>query len=281
MIERSKIVDRLHRLELQDRVYSVNNLVLMAIKDINGKYGLVDEENSNRYKSDFWNRIFIKQDRLMKRGLVAQFTAVDNEKKLLKWNDKLQKFSDTLKVRFRPFVLRFLDGLDDRDYEFACGTACRFLGAEKIFVTPPGNEFGIDFVALIPAYSRSTVVCSGKEGLRIIGQSKKYSSAISREKVSILINSIDMIKYRKPEITELLPSWFFSSRAPLVGWLVGHSGFQSGCDTYAQDHGIILSDAIELSDILSAPRILGYCTDISKIPAILAKHLDSIRLTCA
>lgn len=273
MEARGQFVDGLFRLMPEPGVYAIEALVTKAIQRQKPQLELSDEEAAYRYRLDFWNRLSIRQNALTTRGLTPQFLEVDPSQRLLKWNDS-KNFLTACKVKIRPKVLDFLDYLSDREYEYACGVACEFAGAELTYVTPPGNEYGIDFVSIIPAYGRSSVICAGKEGLRIVGQSKKYTAKIPREKVMLLAESINMIKNRKPEITRLLPGWFFSSRAPIAGWIVGHSGFQSGCTQHAADHGIILSDSLELADILSAPRTFQYGSNISIIPDTLAARIE-------
>ncbi len=98
------------------------------------------------------------------------------------WLDASSKSSKHReRLKRRACVARWLDDLGDRPYEFASAYAMQVLGASRVHVTPAGSEFGIDFLALIPAYTRSPAFLSGLSGLRVVGQSKKYNSAVTLE----------------------------------------------------------------------------------------------------
>jgi hypothetical protein len=71
-----------------------------------------------------------------------------------------------------------------------------------------------------------------------------------------LIETIEEVKNQNPSVEHLVPPWFRTASGPVIGWLIAHNGAQSGALTKAQNHGIIISDSIDLAEIAAMSRIL-------------------------
>jgi hypothetical protein len=276
MVERKTIIDRLFRLTPRTGVTNIVELSQLTIREFGEACTLADEEFIFRYRRSIWNSLFELQDKMIHVGIDPYFHSVDQTRYLLRWNlcDGLSS-KKKWQARNRAKILRLLYSLNDRQYEYACGLACKLSGGMRVAVTPKGGEFGIDFVALLPAYGGAKAICAGVNGLRIVGQAKMYNSPVPREKVQALTSVITSVKERRPEIVSILPGWFFTSKSPIIGWIVGHSGFQSGSIQYGGDHGIVLSDSIELADMLTIPKCFSYSNNESEIEE---KFKESLKL---
>lgn len=149
----------------------------------------------------------------------------------------------------RSSILRCIDTLDSRAYEALACVASVCAGAVKTHLTPPGNEGGIDFFALIRSPGRCHVFSENRSPIRVVGQCKKYTSAVGVDKIRQFAHSINSVYQQSQLIEKHVPSWFRDASGPVVGWVIGHSGFQSGANTVARNHGIILSDTVDLAEI--------------------------------
>lgn len=58
----------------------------------------------------------------------------------------------------RPFVLRQIDAMTDREYEALACVACTAIGSHRTHLTPPGNEGGVDFFATLSIKTRTHVL---------------------------------------------------------------------------------------------------------------------------
>ena len=89
--------------------------------------------------------------------------------------------------------------------------------------------------------------------MRVVGQCKKYTSPVQVSAVKEFIETLEDVKHRgEPKIEGQTPSWFHATRGPIVGLFVAHSGFQSGAETKARNHGIIAADSLDLAEIMAA-----------------------------
>ncbi len=155
-----------------------------------------------------------------------------------------------MRLNSRPHILRMIDALSDREYEALCCIISKFAGATNVKLTPKGNEGGIDFFALINYPGRCHVFSGNHKPIRIVGQAKKYSDRkVEVDEVKELTETIQEVKNRSPSVEHLVPPWFRKAWGPVAGWLVAHNGVQSGGMTKARNHGIIVSDSIDLAEI--------------------------------
>jgi hypothetical protein len=176
-------------------------------------------------------------------------------------------------LKLRSSILRQIDQLNDREYEALAGVTCDAIGAENFFLTRPGNEGGIDFVAVIANQNDTHSFPKIGSNLRIIGQCKKYASPLAVDKFEQFLQTMQNVRHRSDRVKEHIPVWFQSSRAPIVGWMISHNGFQSGAADEAKQHGIILSDSLDLTEILSQSKISSHSPLERLVADILAKSI--------
>ncbi|MGP8438932.1 restriction endonuclease [Paraburkholderia fungorum] len=166
--------------------------------------------------------------------------------------------------RLRPHLLRQIDRLSDRQYEALAGIACRSLGASNFYLTPAGNEGGVDFFATLAISKSDNAPSSLGHELRVVGQCKKYKTPVPVDRVEGFLQTMSNIRHRSARVASHIPTWFNESNAPIVGWIISHQGFQSGSSDEAKQHGLFLSDSVDLAEILSRCKIM----DADKSPSI-------------
>lgn len=151
----------------------------------------------------------------------------------------------------RPAILRQIDALTDRQYEAMACVACQVIGAKFQQLTPPGNEGGIDFLATLTVKDCCHVFSSMGAELRIVGQCKKYQSPVAVDRIEQFLQTMSNVRHRSERVRKHLPAWFETARGPIVGWVIAHSGYQTGSADEAKKHGIVLSDSMDMADLFS------------------------------
>lgn len=255
---KAELVEAVLRLRPRDGVFSVESICRLTFSDNGRAASLTEEEYISRFKKTLFNDIVSRQELLIDAGGLRTFEIISLQELKLSWvrsNPMSRKHRERLNCR--ASVARWLHGLDDRSYEIASAYAMRSLGASRIHVTPKGNEFGIDFLALVPAFTKSPLFVSGTRGIRIVGQSKKYSQPVAREKIQSFNDLIGSIKNNKAELIPILPPWFRSSSSPIISCFVAHSGYQSGSVVMSGQAGHILLDSTKLAEIIGRPSHFG------------------------
>lgn len=160
--------------------------------------------------------------------------------------------------RQRSGLLRGIDALTNREYEALGCVASESIGADSWHLTPRGNDGGIDFFAKIVSPSSSHVLGGGHAPIRVVGQCKKYESRVGVNALREFSATITAVQNRSPEVSGLVPEWFSAGRGPIVGWIISHSGFQSGATQLAANHGVLLSTSLDLAEILAhSKRVPG------------------------
>lgn len=249
---RSSIVRRVFYLEPREGEVSIEHLCLEAIKELRGRITLQDQEWVSKFRKSLFSDLRDYDSSHTRNGGLNTFQFLEKPSLRVSWliYDPMDR-RRRLKLLKRSFALEWIESLsDDRHYEFLGGLLMRRLGASDVYVTPKGNEFGIDFVACVPAFSRSDLFISGSRGVRIVGQCKFYQSAMAREKVQSFSDCMNSIRSNKHELLSILPAWFRNHPAPLVGCFLAHSGYQDGARVAAEQNGYILFDSRAASEIL-------------------------------
>ncbi len=250
---KGEIINAVFRLPPAEGEIAIDALCLRAVKKLKGRVTISDEEYVSRFKKALYSALKDSDLQHSDRGGIPTFEYTDNILLRLRWNIlSLTDRRHRAKMERRAAAIDWIDGLkDDRHYEFLGGLLMRKLGASRVHVTPKGNEFGIDFLAITPAFSRSGMFLSKGRGVRIVGQSKYYSHPVVREKIQAFNDVMNSIRNNKEELINVLPPWFRSSPAPLIGCFVAHSGYQIGARRSAEQNGYLLLDTRAAGEIVS------------------------------
>lgn len=150
----------------------------------------------------------------------------------------------------RPHVLRQIDAMTDREFEALACVVCSAIGSPMTHLTPPGNEGGIDFFATLSIQTQTHVLSAPGTEIRIVGQCKKYASPVAVDKLEQFITTMQNVRHRSERVRRHIPAWFEDSRGPIIGWIMSHSGFQTGAADEAKNHGIVLSDTLDLAELV-------------------------------
>lgn len=262
---KERITEWLCRQEFSSGILKFDDLLLSAATSTLGLGDMEAERfvaaNSRRY----WNWFREEIDTSIARGLYPTFVVKDERSRRISWFAKdlvpiaaTKEKQKAVLLCTRPYALSTIDELDDRDYEALGCVVCRLLGARDVILTRKGNEGGVDFFASIILPARSHILFGTNGPLRIIGQCKKYSSKVQIEKVRGFITTMNDVKHQSPHIEDLVPAWFRAGKGPIVGWIIAHTGFQSGASSTAQNHGILLSDSHDVAEIVALSRVINY-----------------------
>jgi hypothetical protein len=214
----------------------------------------------------FWNFLLEKIDCDSRRGVSCIFAILDSSSYRLRWiphslmrSSKRRERARGLKLVTRPVLLEAIDSLSAREYEALACVISTFAGATKTKLTPRRKEGGIDFLALIEQHGHCHLFSGATGPLRLIGQSKKYGNPLEAGEIRDFITTIDNVRKCHPDIERHIPGWFRSARGPVAGWVIAHQGFQVGAERLARDHGIVVSDSLDLAEIAALSRKLEIC----------------------
>lgn len=205
-----------------------------------------------------WNYVIKKHDELIKKKTKPFFIIKDEYSRkisLFPEREDLNKNCSNYLIKSRPNILREIDLMNSRQYEALSCIVCKILGADKVILTRSGNEGGIDFIATIPFSTKSHYFFGINGPIRIVGQSKKFNTKkLQDNSVKEFVTTLNDIYNLNPKIINIIPNWFRSAKGIIIGWFINHSGFQSGAISRSNNYGFILSDSIDLAEIISSSR---------------------------
>ncbi|MDD3704478.1 MAG: restriction endonuclease [Clostridiaceae bacterium] len=257
MSDKSKILYYFTRKEADDRIHFFQDLFKRAVTLTLFKSGdeleKYVEVNINRY----WNYILRLQQQEKEKGIVPTFNIEDELLKKVSWYTKNKDINIKRKMHLlkaRTKILNTIDKFDNRKYEALACVVCKLLGAKNIVLTPSGNEAGIDFMATINFSSNAHYFFGINGPLRIIGQCKKYSSDVQVDSIKEFNSTLLDVFSLTEKVRKVLPNWFITSKGPIIGWFIGHNGFQSGAESRAKNYGIITSDSRDLAELISCSK---------------------------
>lgn len=258
MSESKKFKSWLVRLD-PSGAFSLDRLITKFAQDVLGKDAMDAEAYAQANLNRRWSDVLALHDELKQKGAAPLLVDVDSSARTGKYlamhpgHGALPRFR-IIRCGSRSSLLRGIDALNNREYEALACVVSSCAGADKVHLTPPGNEGGIDFFALIRNPAHCHVFSHSRSPLRIVGQCKKYSGPVGVDKVRQFIQTISSVCNQSPLTEAHVPTWFRSASGPVVGWIVGHNGFESGAHTLAQNHGIVLSDSLDLAEICAQSR---------------------------
>jgi hypothetical protein len=280
MSESRKFTSWLVRLDPKG-YFSLDALVVSFATTVLGKDPLAAEAYAQANRNSRWADVVSLQQDLHLRGVAPLLVDVDMEARTGKYlvpevAGELVSRSRAIRCASRSRFLRSIDGLTAREYEALACVASSCAGADKVHLTPPGNEGGVDFFALIRNPARCHVFEQSRSPLRVIGQCKMYSSPVSVDKVRQFIQTISSVCNQSALTEQHVPAWFRGASGPVVGWIIGHSGFQSGAVTLARNHGIVLSDSLDIAEICAQSRQFPLVKDSAEYDKLLRQRVAAL-----
>lgn len=257
MSERKNIFKYLTRTEIGNGNVSFDDILLSAIEIALDKKGADRDNYFDANVKRMWNFILKQQEEeFNQKNIEPIFSIVNSTTRTIKCH-LTESFTTTTQPKFsflksRPLILNEIDLITAREYEALSILVCKLLDANNFLLTPAGNEAGIDFVATMK-FSNDAHYLFGVNGpVRIIGQCKKYSSAVQVDKVKEFNSTLNDVYHLTPKMRTVLPSWFSQSKGIIIGWIISHSGFQQGAKDRAKDFGIVISETRDLAELISA-----------------------------
>lgn len=285
MSNTSTIIDQIFWKTHSDRFISLETEITDVVTSLNGGDRISAENYSDRNKPRIWNEFVKRIDEEKRKNLEATFSVVDSDRLLLSWDlyvnadDNADLVEKKLRLQVKGALLRFFNdksNIGSRQYEALGCLICELSGASKWHLTPSGNEFGIDFVALVPSVGNTHLFPSTSNQIRVVGQSKRWTSRVKREKVDYLANRLDYIRKRSHHVDRVLPAWFQAARGAIVGCMIAHSGTQSGGHIIANDQGIIISDTRDIAEIVALSDRWDVSTGSHGAIGFLVNELNTI-----
>jgi hypothetical protein len=240
-----------------------DDLLLQAVKSALGKSDMDAEAYVYPNRTRYWSELLQRLDTDPQLGRTPLFEVRDRASRRIRWSlgdvANARSVKDkrlAARLSARPVILGTIDLLSDRQFEALGCVICQYAGATHTKLTPRGNEGGIDFFAQIQIHAKCHVFGGYHRPLRIVGQAKKYQDPAHVDKVKEFVTTLDEIRNQNPSVEGLVPAWFRAGSGPIIGWFVAHSGVQSGGITKARNHGIIVSDSLDLAEVAVLSRYL-------------------------
>lgn len=261
--DKTRIIDWLYRKEFAEGTLDFDELLLQATEQALEKPSLDASAYVYSNSIRLWNAVMQRTEVDVRRGVSPIFIISNRDARRVVWYPcsdmptEAKKRRKLCLYRSRPALLRRIDTLGHREYEALGCVMARIAGASEISLTPRGNEGGIDFFAQIVLCGRTHIFSGTSACFRVVGQSKKYSEKVDVERVRGFLTTIQEVRDLSPSVKSLIPAWFLEGTGPLVGWMVAHSGFQSGAETKARHNGVLLSTSLDLAEGAAVSRLLS------------------------
>jgi hypothetical protein len=256
--DKNRILEYFTRKDLPLGILDFADLLSEAVKQVLCRDGMENEIYTQANINRFWSAIKELEEKDVKRGLRPLFLIKDAYSKRVSsfFDSNIYKISP-LKFKLlkaRSNILRIIDSINDRQFEALCCFACALFGSQNYILTPHGNEGGIDFLASI-RFSDTAHYLFGINGpLRIVGQCKKYSSPVQVDEIRNFNSTLNDVYHLSEKVRGIIPGWFRSAKGPIIGWFIGHAGFQSGAEDRAKNFGIITSNSRDLAELIAGSK---------------------------
>jgi hypothetical protein len=253
-----KLLDWFHRAPARVGTHDFRDLLMEACRAALGMSRSEAERyavgNSNRV----WQGLSEHQYHRSKMGVTATMHLLEDTRKCAWSSCQPRELADRprfwIRHKARPHMLSSIDTLSSREYEaLGCVTAL-LCGAQHVKLTPPGDECGVDFFAVVGVHSNNHVFGGMGSLIRVVGQSKKYESKVPVDRIRGFNDTLEDIRRTERKVSDLVPAWFHANHGPIVGWMISHRGYQSGALSRAKSHGILVSDSLDIAEISALSR---------------------------
>ncbi len=278
MSAKQKILSHFFRLDFPDGPVAFADLLIEAAESALGKNRIDSEAYATSRLNEAWAALIEQVDSDERSGVSPVCNIIHRYDRLVGNICASQRFGNRAKamLRSRPSILRAIDSITDRQYEALGCYVTEQIAASRVLLTPRGNEGGVDFLATVRLHSPTHIFSGLGREFRIIGQSKKYEQKVQVGGLELFIKTVENVRHRSDRVDRILPPWFHACSGPIVGWMISHSGFQSGAISEARKHGVILSDSRDIAETLSMSRnFLANCPWQQRA-ANLAPSLDDL-----
>ncbi len=257
MTDNQKIFYQMYRTRFEERDYSFEEILRMCILNTVTKDLSEAELLAERKQNYLWNRYCQQHYQDESDGITPLFTIVNENEKIVHWIGDIKEYGTRREHYFvRPDLYSFFDTIDDRQYEIMACIICDLIGADRVRLTPKGNEGGIDFFARIPFNRKSHFLFGIKGPIRVVGQCKQYEKKDSIGHMKEFVQTMNNVYNKSYRAGEILPDWFQAEKGSIIGWHIAHSGHQSGALDVAKNYGILVSDTKQLIDVICRSKVI-------------------------
>lgn len=255
------LLSHLYRREFSDGAISWNDVCHQLIAEAT-KRQLIDVEQStpSASVSRYWNDLLRQIEYDKRRGMVPTFDILDSQLRRFCWLPYSPSGLDAESVRKkrvvrsrRVFVSK-IDALNWRQFEALSCITCEAIGSSRVHLTPSGSEGGIDFLAIVRIRKDCHVFCGNGSGLRVVGQCKKWGQKPDPDDVDYLHQTVSNVRHDDERVRDVVPPWFKSAGGPIVGWMISQTGLSEPSEELARKRGILVSESIDIAEILCASR---------------------------
>lgn len=254
----------------------VHDAALNALEKDSAAAGAIATKLSKRY----WNAAKKRADNDVLHGRHPVFSFLDDDSLIAKWHPATLSSQGqhvaAQALRARPAILNVIDELSDREYEAMACVTISLAGANEFHLTPQGNEGGIDFFAILECETRTHLFGYTPRALRIVGQCKKYEYRDSVTRFNSFLKALENVRHIHKTVQHHIPNWFRRGYGPLIGWYIAHNGLQSGAMDAAKDHGVIISDSVDIAQSVTETNRLGDGHNVSNVISELRQRIEHV-----
>lgn len=255
--ESTIIFNKMYRTVYEDKEYFFEDILKRAILNTLTEDTVKAETMAGNKANRFWNSYKKQSEQDVSNGIVPLFSIVNNYEKKVKWIGEIKDIDIRREYyKIRPELYKFFDKLDDREYEVIACVICHLLGADKISLTAPGNEGGVDFFARISFPQKSHFLFGVKGPIRIVGQCKKYTNKDNVGHMKEFVTTMNNVYNKSYRVGEILPEWFKLEKGNIIGWHIANAGHQTGALDIAKNYGILVSDTKQLIEIICNSKVI-------------------------
>lgn len=253
--ENQTIFDGMYRTKYDDREYYFEEILKRAILKTLTTDPLKAEVMAANKVNRLWNQYKKQHAEDVANGITPLFTVTSEYEKKVRWiGESTGSNINRSYFKMRPELYRYFDTLSDREFEMMACVICELLGADKISLTPKGNEGGVDFFARIPFSKKSHFIFGRKGPIRIVGQCKKYAGKDNVGNMKEFVTTLNNVYNKSFRVGEILPEWFKLEKGDIIGWHISNMGHQAGALDVAKNYGILVSDTTELIEIICCSK---------------------------
>lgn len=239
---------------------SLLDQIIIVLRDRLGIDPILAEKKAESRLGRYANLLRERIENDAERG-VAAYVQLEPGGTKINWNhiilsglDNRSKRMNKIRLLRRPGIVRQIRAMSPDQFENIFKIFDKYCNVQKYAITQRSDEFGVDSVAVVENFSSFGLFLPNTISHKLVVQSKKYQSAITRDKIQVLNDTLNLIRTRSANVIRHIPTWFWAADGTISGWLIADKGFQSGTVEYAKDNGILLTDIYDLANIICFGR---------------------------